>query len=85
MSAPLYLLSICLPLATVLAVFGMRYAALTTQARARLAQEDGYRKLAETSAAAQSETAAALSAIQAALGDVQTRVTAVEKMLKDVG
>jgi Tfp pilus assembly protein PilO len=85
MSEHLYLLSICLPLATILLVFGMRYFAAIQQARARLANDDAYRQIAERAAAAQSETAAALSSIQAALEDVRSRLTAVEKILKDVG
>jgi hypothetical protein len=80
----LYLLTICLPLATGLLIFGMRYVSAVLQARARLANDDAYRLLAEKAAAGQSETATALSAIQAAMADVRTRLTAVEKILKDV-
>jgi Tfp pilus assembly protein PilO len=85
MSEHLYLLSIGLPLVTILLVFGMRYFAAIQQAKARLANDDAYRQIAEKAAAAQSETAAALSSIQAALEDVRSRLTAVEKILKDVG
>lgn len=85
MSEHLYLLSICLPLVTILLVFGMRYFAAIQQAKARLANDDAYRQIAEKAAAAQSETVAALSAIQASLEDVRSRLTAVEKILKDVG
>jgi len=84
MTELLYLLTICLPLATVLLVFGMRYFSAIQQARARLANDDAYRQLAEKAATAQAETATALSAIQAALADVRTRLTAVEKILKEV-
>ncbi len=84
MSEHIYLLTIGLPLATVLLVFAMRYVSAIQQAKARLANEDAYRQIAEKSATAQSETAAALIAIQAALTDVRTRLTAVEKILKDV-
>ena len=85
MSAQIYLLTLCLPLGTVLLVFGMRYVSAVQQAKARLANEDAYRQIAATAAAAQSETATTLSAIQAALSDVRTRLTAIEKVLKDVG
>ena len=84
MTEHLYLLTICLPLATVLLVFGMRYFSAIQQARARLANDDAYRQIAEKAATAQAETATALSAIQAALADVRTRLTAVEKILKEV-
>lgn len=84
MSAPIYLLTICLPLLTVLLIFGMRYASAVLQARARLANDDAYRQLAEKAAKAESENAAALSAIQASLEDVQKRFTAIETLLKTV-
>ncbi len=84
MSAPIYLLTICLPLVTVLLIFGMRYASAVLQARARLANDDAYRQLAEKAAKAESENAAALSAIQASLEDVQKRFTAIETLLKTV-
>ena len=84
MSEHIYLLTIGLPLATVLLVFGMRYLAAIKQARLRLDSEDAYRHLAEKTAAAQAETAAALSSIAATLADLNSRVTAVEKVLKEV-
>ena len=84
MSPPIYLFSICLPFATILLVFGMRYVSAVLQARARLANDDAYRLVAEKAATAQSDTAAVLSSIQAALADVRTRLTAVEKILKEV-
>ena len=84
MSATLYLTTLCLPLGTALLIFGMRYFAAVQQARARLASDEAYRQVAEKAAAAQADTAAALAAIQQALGDVRTRLTAVEKILKDV-
>jgi Tfp pilus assembly protein PilO len=84
MTSLLYLLTICLPLGTVLLVFGMRYYALIQQAKARLGNDDAYRRIAEQSATAQSETAATLSSIQATLADVGARLTGVEKILKAV-
>jgi hypothetical protein len=84
MSATIYLLTICLPLATILLVFGMRSYAAVQQARIRLANDDAYRLLAEKSAAAQAESAAALASIAANLGDLQARVVAIEKVLKEV-
>lgn len=84
MSEFVYFMTLCLVLGTVVLVFGMRYASAVTQARARAAGEDSYRQIAETAAAAQPETAAALSSIQSTLADVSTRLTAIEKILKDV-
>jgi hypothetical protein len=84
MTAIFYLLTLCLPLATVLIVFAMRYVSAVQQAKARLANDGAYRQIAEKSAAAQSETAAALSSIQAALADITPRLGAIEKILKEV-
>jgi len=84
MTELLYLLTLCLPLGTILLVFGMRYVSAIQQAKARLANDDAYRRIAETAANAQSDTAAALSSIEAALTDVRTRLVAVEKILKEV-
>jgi hypothetical protein len=84
MTTLLYLLTLCLPLGTILLVFGMRYVSAIQQAKARLANDDAYRRIAETAANAQSNTAAALSSIEAALTDVRTRLVAVEKILKEV-
>lgn len=84
MSEFVYFATLGLVLGTVVLVFGMRYVAAVTQARARAASENSYRQLAET-AAAQPATAAALSSIQSTLTDVGSRLAAVEKILKDVG
>jgi Tfp pilus assembly protein PilO len=84
MSENLYLLTICLPLGTILLVFGMRYFSAFQQAKARLANDEAYRKIAEQTAAAQAETAAALSSIHATLADLRTRLAAIEKVLKEV-
>ena len=85
MSTPLYLISICLPLGAVVLVFGMRYVSVIVQAKSRLANDDAYRRIAETAASAEAATATALTAIGASLADAATRLTAIEKILKDVG
>ena len=85
MSEHVYFITIGLVPLTVLLVFGMRYVSQVLQARARLAAEDDYRKLAETSAAAQAQTASALAALQPGLDEMRARLAAVEKILKDVG
>jgi hypothetical protein len=84
MSESVYLLTLGLPLGTILLVFGMRYFSAVQQAKARLANDDAYRQVAEKAAAAQAENATALSSIQATLVDLGTRLAAVEKILKEV-
>ena len=73
MSESVYFLTLCLPLATVLIVFGMRYRALVLQARAQAAGNPG-----------NPGNAAALQAIAASLADVQARLAGIEKILKAV-
>ena len=80
----IYLLTLCLPLATILIVFGMRYFAMIQQSRARVANDNAYRLVAERSVVVQSETVTALSGVQAVMADVQSRLAAVEKILKAV-
>jgi len=84
MTTILYLLTLVLPLATILIVFAMRYYASVQQARARLANDDAYRQLAESASAAQSRIATSLAAMEANLSDVRTRMAAVETILKAV-
>ncbi len=84
MTTMLYLLTLVLPLATILIVFGVRYYAIIQQARARLANDDAYRQLAESVSAAQSRIASSLAALEASLSDVRTRMAAVETILKAV-
>lgn len=84
MTTTLYLLTLVLPLATILIVFGMRYHAKIQAAKARLANDDAYRQLAETAAATQSRIAASLSVMETAVSDLRARLTAVETILKAV-
>ena len=85
MSEHVYLLTLCLPLGTVLLVFGMRYVSAVQQARARLAHDDAYRRIAESAAGAQADTATALSSIQTAMSEMKGRLAAVETILREVG
>ena len=80
-----YLIFVSPIVATILIVFGMKYLAAIRQAWARVLTEDVYRDLAQKSADAQTESTALLSAIQAGLSDINARLTAVEKILKEVG
>lgn len=84
MSEPIYLLTICLPLVTILLVFGMRHYAAVQQAKLRYNNDEAYRQLAEQAVATQAETAAALAAMTTALADVKARVALIEKVLKEV-
>jgi hypothetical protein len=84
MTTTLYLLTLVLPLATILIVFGARYWASVQQAKARLANDDAYRQLAEGASAAQSRIASSLAALEANLSDVRTRMAAVETILRAV-
>lgn len=85
MSTTVYLLTICLPLATVLLVFGMKYFAMVQQAKARTARDEADRRLADELARTQAETVAQLTAMNAALAWLDGRMGAVEKVLKEVG
>ncbi len=84
MTTMLYLLTLVLPLATILIVFGVRSYAAVQQAKARLASDDAYRQLAESALAAQSQIASSLAAMEANLSDLRIRVAAVETILKAV-
>ncbi len=84
MTTMLYLLTLVLPLATILIVFGMRYYATIEQAKARLANDDAYRRLAESASAAQSQIATSVAAMEANLSDVRIRIASVETILKAV-
>jgi Tfp pilus assembly protein PilO len=85
MSAFYYVLTLVLPLATVLIVVGMWYRSAELRAKAKLAYDDAYKRIAEEAVKAQAETVAELSAIQSSLADVRARLEGVEKVLKDVG
>jgi len=72
------------PCATVLLVFAMRYIAKVHEARARLANDGAYRDLAEKAVTLQSQATGLMAAVQAELAAIATRLTAVEKILKEV-
>ncbi|TFW16619.1 hypothetical protein [Duganella callida] len=77
MSEHIYLLTLGLPLGTVLLIFVLRYLAVIKRARLQEDNQESYRLLAERATAAQAETAAALA-------DLKTRIIAIEKVLKEV-
>ena len=84
MSENLYFLSIFLPLAAIVFVFGMRYRAQILQAQAGHENDQQYRQLAEQAAASQAAITTALVSIEASLAELKTRVAGVEKVLKEV-
>jgi septal ring factor EnvC (AmiA/AmiB activator) len=84
MSKDVYLLTLCLPLLTVLLVVAIRQVSAVLQARARLTQDDAYRQLAAQVAQSQAETAAQLAAMAATLARLESRTASVEHILKQV-
>jgi len=80
----LYLLTISLPLATVLLIFGMKYFAAMRQAKARAANDGAYRELAARGNQSQAETAQALAGIRATLAELDERLGNVERILRQV-
>ena len=84
MSKDVYLLTLCLPLLTVLLVVAIKHVSAVLQARARFAQDDAYRQLAAQAAQSQAETAAQLSALNATLASLDARTAGVERILKQV-
>lgn len=58
-------------------IFAMKYLAVIMQAKARLAQDEAYRDLANRAVTAQTETATTLA-------DVQSRLVVLERILKEV-
>jgi hypothetical protein len=70
---------------TILVVFAMKYISAAYQARQKAKGDEADRELAQRAVTAQSETAASLSAMKTDLAAINSRLTAVEKILKDVG
>jgi len=73
------------PASAVVLVFFMKYVSAVLQARVRLGQDEAYREVAMKAAAAQAETAAALTHVGRSLTEIQSRISVVEKILNDVG
>lgn len=58
--------------------------AKTRRTRLELARADDYRRLAETAAQAQAENARLLAAMDGRLGGMETRMTTLERVLREV-
>ncbi len=68
----------------IILIFAVKYVSAVFQARARAANDQQYRALAERAAAAQSEAQATMAAIQADLSKIASSLAAVEKILQQV-
>ena len=84
MSENIYLLTILLVLGTIVLVFGMRFYAVAYRVRVEVASADAYRDLADKSVSAESRHATSLSSMQTQLADMNTRLSGIEKILKEV-
>lgn len=84
MSPTEYFLTLGIFFGTILLIFAMRYYSAVQQAKARLANDQAYQEMADRAAGSQAETASAVTAIQATLADVATRLSAIERVLKEV-
>jgi hypothetical protein len=77
MSEPVYLTTLGIFFGTILLVALIRSQTIVKKARLQADNEASYRAIAERAVAAQEATAAALA-------DLQTRIIAIEKVLKEV-
>jgi hypothetical protein len=84
MSEFVFFITVALLLGTILIIFAMKYFAAARQSQSRIANEDAYRDLAQKAVAAQSQNAAALSAMNDELSLFNTRLASVEHILKAV-
>jgi hypothetical protein len=84
MSESVFFTAISLLFGTILAIFVMKYGSAAYQARSRIKVDNTYRELAETATTAQVASAALLASIKSELSNVMTRLTALEKILKEV-
>lgn len=84
MDEHVYLLTIGLPLLAIVVVAAMRHFSAIQQAKLRFAHEEAYRVIAEKAVTAHTEAAASLASMDATLSELKSRVTAIEKILKEV-
>lgn len=84
MSENIFFAAFFFPAAAAVLVFFMKYVSAILQARVRLAQDEAYREIAAKAAAAQAETTLALASIDATLAELKSRMTTIEKILKEV-
>ena len=84
MSENAFYAALFFPAAAAVIVFFMKYVSAVLQARVKLGQDAAYRELAVNAAQAQATTAAALVALGTTLAEIQSRMSVIEKILKDV-
>lgn len=85
MSEHVYLITILLPLLTILIIFAMKYWSAAVKARTDKETEAALRALTEQAVAAQNETAVALAEVKSDLARLSASVSQVETILKQVG
>ena len=71
-------------LLTIVFVFGMKYFSAARQTKMLADDQAAYRKLAEIAAAAESASAASLSALRSDFAEMKSRLTSIEKILSEV-
>jgi len=84
MSENVFFAAFFFPAAAAVIVFFMKYVSAVLQARVRLAQDEAYRAIATQAATAQAETATAIASLGGTLADIQSRLSMLEKILKEV-
>ncbi|MDB5676260.1 MAG: hypothetical protein JWM65_3242 [Sphingomonas bacterium] len=84
MSEKVYFITLALLFGTILAVFAFKYVSAAVQARAKGANDENYRALAQRAVAAESEHAASVATIMTELTQVGARLGAIETILKQV-
>ncbi|BCH33727.1 hypothetical protein MesoLjLc_56570 [Mesorhizobium sp. L-8-10] len=73
-----------LTLATIIIVTVIIQLSATWRARAQLAREDEYKKLAEQATAASTSAAAAGHRLADDISEIKTRIASIEKLLREV-
>ena len=84
MSTEVFLTTLSLIFGTILLVFAMKYFSTVLAARAKLANDDSLRTLAQQAVAAQSENRATLSSMRDEIAKLSASLAAVEKILRQV-
>lgn len=84
MTENIFFAALFFPAVAAVLIFLMKYTSAILQARVRLAQDEAYREIATQAATAQTNTAAALTALTTKCVDIQLRLAGLEKILKEV-
>jgi hypothetical protein len=84
MAEHVYLLTIILPLATILLIFTMRYWSGAVHAHKNKANEEAYRALSDKVNVALQDQASSLIALKSDVAKLSVSLVAIEKILKDV-